>query len=410
MDPVIRHATPDELPAFIDAMTTAFQERPDTAKVAADIATIWDLDRTWAAFDDGRLVSTFRSFATELTVPGLGRLPGSAIAAVAVMPHRRRRGLLRRMVAAEHAAARDRGEAVALLYAAEYPIYGRFGYGPACQEATWTLDALGAAFHGEPAGSVEFAPADASTRDEMIRVFEAWRHRSVGEILRPAYRWDYGLGLRASGWDDKPWRGFVALHRNAAGEDDGYVRYRAEEHWERRQPRNTVLVDDLQALDAAAYADLWRFIAQADWVGTVKADRRGPSERLPWLLVNGRAATLTESGDGLWVRLLDVRRALETRTYEREGGLVLEVVDGDSVDGRARFALDAGPDGATCRPTDRSADLTLDVAALGAAYLGGSRLRDAVLAQGADEHRAGALATADAMFATLDAPWCSTFF
>ena len=60
--------------------------------------------------------------------------------------------------------------------------------------------------------------------------------------------------------------------------------------------------------------------------------------------------------------------------------------------------------------TGRSPDLTLDISALSAAYLGGTRLRDAVLATGADEHRDGALADADRLFRTADEPWCSTFF
>jgi hypothetical protein len=73
-------------------------------------------------------------------------------------------------------------------------------------------------------------------------------------------------------------------------------------------------------------------------------------------------------------------------------------------------ALEASPDGARAVSTDRAAELTIDAAALGAAYLGGSRLRDAVLARGADEHRTGALAEADRLLACRDAPWCSTFF
>jgi len=52
----------------------------------------------------------------------------------------------------------------------------------------------------------------------------------------------------------------------------------------------------------------------------------------------------------------------------------------------------------------------IDGAALAAAYLGGTRLRDAILARGWDEHRPGALADADALLMTADAPWCSTFF
>jgi predicted acetyltransferase len=105
-----------------------------------------------------------------------------------------------------------------------------------------------------------------------------------------------------------------------------------------------------------------------------------------------------------------VPRALEARGYERSATVVLELIDNEAAGGRTRVLVDASADGARCTVTDRSPDLTLDIAALGAAYLGGTSLRDAVLAEGVDEHRAGALAEADALLRTLNEPWCSTFF
>ncbi len=146
-----------------------------------------------------------------------------------------------------------------------------------------------------------------------------------------------------------------------------------------------------------------------DLVATVRAGGRSLAERLPWLLTNGRAAVPSDIGEGMWVRLFDLPRALASRAWEREGRIVLEVVDPE-LGAPVTLALDASPDGATCAPTGRSPDLTLHVAALGAAYLGGVRLRDATVATGADEHSAGALALADALFRTADEPWCSTFF
>ena len=110
------------------------------------------------------------------------------------------------------------------------------------------------------------------------------------------------------------------------------------------------------------------------------------------------------------MRIFDVPAALEARTYERPASLVLEVVDDDMWGGRRRWRLEAGPDGAACRPSDADADLTLPIAALGGAYLGGTRLRDIVRVTGADEHRPGALAEADTLLRTADEPWCSTFF
>jgi predicted acetyltransferase len=406
----IRPITDDEVPAFLEALNTGFLEREDVEAIAPAIRPLWDLDRTWAAFDGDRICGTFRSWASELTVPGGGRLPAAAVAAVTVLPTHRRRGILRGMVAAEHAAIRERSEAVGMLYASEYPIYGRFGYGTACQVATWTLDARSTSFHGEQAGTVEIAAQDAAAAAAMRTVFEAWRLRQPGEIRRREFRWEQDLGLREVPWGPR-WKGFLAFHRDASGAVDGYARYRAEDKWEQRQPRVPLTVDELHALTDDAYAGLWRFLAETDWVAAVKAGSRHPGERLPWLLTNARAAVVSDVGDGLWVRLLDVARALEARSYDREASIVLELIDPEAVGGRMRLALDAGPDGASCRATNGSPDLTLNVAALGAAYLGGTGLRDAVVASGgADEHRSDALAEAHRLFRTLDEPWCSTFF
>ena len=145
-------------------------------------------------------------------------------------------------------------------------------------------------------------------------------------------------------------------------------------------------------------------------MATVKAENRSPRERLPWLLTNARAAVASDVSDGLWVRLLDVPRALEARAYEREASVVLEIVDPEAPLAGSASTSTRVPGGATCRATDRSPDLTLHVGALSAAYLGGTRLRDAVVAAGVDEHTSGALLTVDRLLRTLDEPWCSTFF
>ena len=274
--------------------------------------------------------------------------------------------------------------------------------------ATWTLEASRTSFHGDPVGGVELVKTDAAAADTIRVVFDLWRERQAGEIRRREFRWQDDLGLRENGFHPA-WRGFLAIHRDASGEPDGYVRYRAEEKSVDRQPAGVIKVDELHALTDDANAALWRFVAEVDLVTTVRAEGRSPSDRLPWLLTNARAAIPSEIGDGMWVRLFDVPRALEARTYEREGRVVVEVIDAELA-APLRLALDASPDGATCAITDRSPDLTLPVAALGAAYLGGTRLRDATIGTGVDEHTPGSLATLDAMLRTTDEPWCSTFF
>lgn len=412
----IRPATGDELPRWIEVLSAAFLNRVDAEAIARDGKELWDLSRTWGAFEGDQVVGTNRTWATELTVPGGAILPASAISAVAVLPTRRRRGILRQMMDVEHQAARERGEAVSLLYAAEYPIYGRFGYGPACQIATWTFETKRStltALLPDP-GSVELVVPSREVAADLMAVHDTWRRRQAGEIRRKDYFWDYDLALRASPWGD-PWKGFLAVHRDGSGNVDGYLRYSGEDKWERFMPEGVVTIDDLCALTDDAYDGLWGYLAALDIAATIKAPRRRVNERLPWLLGNARAAQVTELTDGMWVKLIDVPRALTARTYEREGSIVIEVVDehGTDREARTRVALDAGPDGATCAPTTRNPDLTIDAAALGAAYLGGVSLRDAVAAAGrggADEGRTGALADAERLFRTLDPPWCSTFF
>ena len=411
----VRTITDDELVTWLQAGSAGFLDRPDHAALAAEVRPHWDLARVWGAWEGARIVGTFRTWHTDLTVPGLAQIGASAVTGVTVLPTHRRRGILSRLAATEAGAARERGEAVAILYASEFPIYGRFGYGPATTTATWRLDAGRAAFHTTIAetGSVELLETDDAGREAAHAVFETWRARQPGELWRRPITWlsDFGKG---GAWGP-PWKGFVAGHRDPSGTLDGYVRYHVEAKWNDRQPASKLIVDDLHALTDDAYAGLWRFLASIDWVVAVEAEARRPEERLPWLLVNARAASVSDVGDGLWLKLLDVPKALEARRYERSASTVLEVVvrDGGETDDaarRVRVALDVSPEGATARMTDRTPDLTLDGAALGAAYLGGTRLRNAVLARGVDEHRAGALAELDAALRTDRAPWASSVF
>jgi len=404
----VRPVKPDEFEPFIEAMSTGFLDRPDVARVAGFVKEWWELPRTWGAWEDGRVCGTFRTWATEMTLPGGAALPGAAVTAVTVLPTHRRRGILRAMAAAEHAAIRERGEVFGLLYASEYPIYGRFGYGPATRIATWTLNTRMTSFLGAPVSGVEVVKPGPESRDAIRDVFEAWRRMQPGELKRRPFRWDDELGLMDSAWGE-PWKGFLALHRNADGVVDGYARYKGAEKWEQRQPRAELRLSELHATTFEAYQALWRFLGEVDLVSTVIAEGRSVSDQLPWLLTNHRAAVLSDVGEGLWVRIFDVVRALETRTYERSGSVVLEIVDPELA-APIRVRLDVSTDGARCKVTRKSPDLTLPIAALGAIYLGGTRLRDIVIATGADEHRAGALAETEGLFRTADEPWCSTFF
>jgi predicted acetyltransferase len=407
----IRQLRPEDAVAVADVTSAAFLERPDVQAVGALITESWDPQRSWIAWDGDRACGTFRSWGTEITIPGHERLPAAAVAAVTVLPTHRRRGILTQLAEHEHRAALERGDALAILYCSEFGIYGRFGYGPATRHATWTIDVRATQVMPPAAdeGTIELAAPSEAILDTIRGVYEEWRPSQVSEIRRRDLGWQFRLGLRQEPWSDG-WKGFLALHRDASARIDGYVRYTPRQKEHGQLPAVEIGVDELVGLDDAAETALWRYVTSIDLVATVRAEARSASERLPWRVTNPRAATVANVIDGLWVRLFDLPRALGARTYEREASLVLEVVDPLARDGRHRLALDAGRDGARCAPTDRSPDLTLPVAALGSVYLGAHDLRDVTIRTGADEHTPGAMEVAAGLFRTAREPWCSTFF
>jgi predicted acetyltransferase len=409
----VRPIHDDELEAWFEAASTAFFVWPsDPPAQAAFRRERIDFARTLGAFEDDRIVGTFRSFATELTLPGLARLPVGAITAVTVRPTHRRRGILTKMMDDDLGASIEREEAASILVSAEYPIYGRFGFGHATDEGRYTMRTRQMRFHGETSGSVEILPA-APARPIVAEVYQRYRAASPGEIDRPAWRHDVELGLLEQAPQPR-WKGQVAIHRDASGEPDGYVRYHGAEHWDEGIPDNELIVDELLGVTRDAQLELWRYLAQMDLVATITASMRPIDDPVRWALVDGRASRLTGRYDFLWLRPLDLERLLSSRSYEHDGRLTIGVVDrlSDGTDGptAGRWELDANADGGTARRTTGDPDLTVPVGALGAALLGGSRLSDAVLSTGHDEHTKGALALADRILRTARAPWCSTGF
>lgn len=178
-----------------------------------------------------------------------------------------------------------------------------------------------------------------------------------------------------------------------------------------RERGDAIEVGELTAASDAAYRNLWAYLSGIDLIGEISLHGRPVDEPVRWLLADGRALRQTYAGDHTWLRLLDVPAALAARGYATPGRLVLDVVD-DDLGGYAagRYLLDADLDGASCAASTASADLALSQRALAASYLGGHTLRQQQIAGLIEELSPGALARADAMFATPTVPWNPTGF
>jgi predicted acetyltransferase len=410
-EPTVRTVNDDEVEEALNTVRTAFLSAPVTADELAVRRAQIDPARFHAAFDaDGRMCGVARAFPVPLTVPG-GEVPTAGVSAVGVLPTHRRQGHLTRLMRAQLADVVDRGEPTAALVAAEYPIYGRFGYGPATEPANLVIDAVTARWREAPTGTTELVDGEtwAKVAEEL---YDRARRAHAGHIGWETARWRIHAGLSPAhdGDDEARARAPKVLWRDEAGVAQGAAVYRiTEERWLHNRPASTLTAEPLVAATDRAEHELLRYLAAIDWVAIVRVGLRPQDDPAPLALVDGRTARLDDRSDHLWVRVLDVARALEARRYAAPGSLVIEVADPLGF-AAGRFRLDAGPDGAACAPTDASPDLAVTVSALSAAYLGGQSWARLAAAGWVDEQAPGALARAGALFATARLPWCAMTF
>jgi predicted acetyltransferase len=158
-----------------------------------------------------------------------------------------------------------------------------------------------------------------------------------------------------------------------------------------------------------AYAALWRYCFDADLIRTVEGWKRPVDESLLYMLANPRGLGVRVR-DGTWLRLVEAPAALEGRAYGTEGRLVFDLHDGFCPWNEGRWELEAGPDGAACRPATKEPDLVLGAGELASMYLGTVPAGGLARAGRVEEITAGALGIADAMFASDPAPWCPYIF
>ncbi|MFF8836429.1 GNAT family N-acetyltransferase [Streptomyces sp. NPDC015130] len=410
----VRAVTESEFPGWLLALQTGFLRPPHVPdELVADRLANSDLARTQGVFDRDRIVATFRSFRQEVSTVGGGSLTANAVTQVTVSPTHRRQGLLSRMMAVDLAAAKERGDAIATLIAAEYPIYGRYGFGPASWATEWSVDVPRAGLDPRRTGRPDDGGRIDLADGEEIRKIGPEVHRRLAGVRagvtdRTARLWEQGTGL---GYQLDPWKEpFYAVYRSASGEVEGYVAYTADDKWDdAKQPLNTASVRDLIAVTPAAERALWQYVCSVDWITTVRSGYRAPDDLLPLLLPDPRAAKMLTYADMMWVRVLDVVKVLEGRTYPVDGSLVLDLRDGTGPAG-GRYRLDASPAGASCVRTTDSADLAFDIAELGTLAFGDeSAVRLARLGR-VEELTPGAAARADLLFRTSLRPFSPDVF
>lgn len=367
--------------------------------------------RGLGAFDrDDELVGIATAFSYDLSVPG-AEVPAAGVSWVGVLPTHRRRGVLTALMRAQLHGIRDAGrEPIAILWASEPQIYGRFGYGQA-------TSLFFASVRRDPRALHALAPVDPALR---LRLTEPAQWKDVAEVYEGLRARRPGMPARDERWWRRAVRDVPALRhgyselRAVLAEDPagvrGYAYYATKQGSGENFANGTVAVREVIATDPAALAALYRYLFDLDLMGKTELNNLPFDDPLPHWLTDPRQARLTRH-DALYVRLVDLPGALTARRYAAELDVVLEVADGFCPWNAGRWRLCAGPEGtATCTPADSAPDLRLDVRELGAIYLGGTSLLDLAGAGLADERTAGAAQRTARAFAHHPAPWSPAVF
>tara|TARA_Y100000588_G_scaffold335911_1_gene376379 strand:+ start:576 stop:1808 length:1233 start_codon:yes stop_codon:yes gene_type:complete len=366
-------------------------------------------EMTICAFDDGEIVGTTGAFPFRSIVPG-GRTIGNAgITAVTVAATHRRQGLLTNMMKRLLERERDRGHSVASLWASESNIYGRFGYGMSIQHQVFNVDTRKADFSDAPeiTGKLRFVDAT-----EARKVFpKAWEFAAEtysGFTRCDDNHWDRMMAGFAEkpGWG-KPW--FVVYEENKTALGFAIYYLKSLSDGQITIPNGLVNADMIIHSNPASHAALWKHLFNIDLYDSLTTWRSPSDDGLPWMLADTRQLE-RRPYDGVWYRMLDVAEALSARTYFTSGALIFEVIDSFIPEWGGRFELSGGPDGSRCTPTRKVPNITLPTATLATIYLGGTKLKELERAGRVEENTEGSIEIADAMFATVRAPWCPMMF
>jgi predicted acetyltransferase len=406
----------EEIPAWARALATTFLGDPHGPGVERRIELlrrIWEPERAWGVRDGDRWAATLRTEDRLMSVPcgscSTRELVVDSVTNVTVAATHRRRGLMSGMLRSALHAGRDRGAPLSILIAAEWPIYGRFGYAPATLSADLSLHTAraGAALQGDATRVRQVE------RKEFGRiapgVYAVAKQGRAGQLDRSADWWNRVLGLDGYPASDTLPHNLL-VHEGSAGLD-GLLSWKADGDIGLIPPYGVVDVGDLVATTDEAYRDLWCYLTGIDLIDRVRLPGRPVDEPVRWLLTDGRALVIDQLVDFVWVRLLDVAAALSARRYALGGEVVFELLDDDAdLSVAGRYALGGAGDAAECRPTDRAPDLELTQRTLASIYLGGFNLQQLAIAGGVREFTAGAVDRFGAMFATPLAPWNATWF
>jgi predicted acetyltransferase len=405
----VRPLDESDLTRLIEVDNIAFIEGPYSPELIAWQRRFLEVDRSIGVFDGDSQVGGASIFTMRLTVPEARQVPMAGVTWVSMLPTHRRRGGLTKLMRHQLHDLHERGaEPVAGLTASHPAIYGRYGYGRPTQAVEFKVAREHNALRlPEGVDDVTLRLVAPKSALETVREIYARQVTSrPGMIDRIDIWFDFETDDLEQIRDGRSNLRLVLAERDGA--TVGYATYRTKETG---RAKGEVYVNDVYADDPAAYAALWQLLLNVDLTTATITDNMGiPLDDPLFAMLESSRYAEPSLRDGLYVRLVDVDRALAARTYAGPIDVVFEVTDEFCPWNAGRWRLVGDEKGATCTRTGSTADLAVGVRELGSIYLGGVTLRSLAAASQVAEHTTGAVRAVSRAFASDLQPWLSTGF
>jgi predicted acetyltransferase len=402
----IRQITEDELDqaSFVAAYSFNAADRYNIPARVERERRYFHFSHSLAAFDDGEMTAYLGINPLAMRINGHG-LRFGAVGPVVSLPQHRRQGHVSALLRRALEEMRERGMVWSGLHTPHPTLYRRYGWEIASIRRVYRFAPKDVALLAQPS---ERGRARLLKPDDWPEVDRVYRHHAGlrnGPLHRGELWWRDALFQAQA-----PQPADVALWQDALGEPQGYVIYHQPPGYPPDEPGN-MSVRELVALTTDAYLNLIHFVLRHDLKREI-AFATSPEDPFLSVIADPMKVTVTDEWD-VMIRICDVEAALRQRTPAdpgRSASFTLGVTDASAPwnDGAWRIELAGGE--TTVERAKGEPGLSLDATTLAPIFNGFLSPRDAVFAGLARASSDGAVAAAEAFFATTHAPFCADGF
>ncbi len=368
-----------------------------------------DPKRALALADNDKIIGTANSFSEYISLPTNKSSKVAAVSYVSVQPTHRRQGILSEMMKLQlNQIYSQYKEPLAILWPSETAIYGRFGYAPT-REKHYKISKHNAQF----ISGLNDCPLETKilNKKEAINSYLEINNNLMNKrpgVMKLTKKWAERRIEDLSSKYLSPGRSyFVGIYD--ADKIVGFVTYSIEGNNEYGNMPTSLNIWDIIYLNDKAAINIWNYCLNIDLVDEIYAKGVPEDDVLESLLISPGSlhARVTT---GFWIRIVDVIKALENRSYNEKGKLIFKLSDSIINQNNNTFLLDTKNQNSTCKISTESPDIEITINGMSEIYLGTFNLNNLIASQNIKIMNKKTINFINRAFKENNSPFCPMHF